>query len=846
MKNNLNFLSILFCIMIFVFLSVIYCFPILLSKQIIQPDIINYIGGSKKNLDFRKKFKKESYWNNSMFSGMPTYQLGAEYPLDILKYIDKFLRFLPRPADYLFLFFIGFFLLGIIIIKKWEYALLGASMFGLSSYFFIILEIGHNAKAHAIGYFAPIFSGLYLLFNQKKKLLGFFITTIFLGLELMANHIQMTYYLFFPIGFFIIIELYYANQNKNIKSFITSFSIFIISGIFAIGMNYSRLLSTYEYMKESTRGRSTLTEKNILNEGLDIKYITEWSYGKLETLNLFIPNFMGGSTISNNFKAKELKKVINENFNKNEENQIISQLSSPYWGEQYNTSPAYQGAIVIFLAFYLSFFIPNQYLLWIIPSIIISILLAWGKNLMILSTLFIKYFPFYNKFRSVSSFMVIPEFLIPLLVMIGLYYYINNTNQIKKKKKLYIIGLPILIILVILYFFGEFFFNFTNSYEEKAKIPQILLNALRKDRIEIYKLDILRTFSFCIITFFLLLIQIHNKISSKILIYGITLLSIYDLWTVNKRFLNDNNFISSLYLKNLFPITVNEKIIHEIKNNIKLQHIILLSKLNSSLYNIKKQDNSIYRVFNTCLPPFNENNTSYFHYSIGGYHGAKLKKYEEIIEKFLNVEEEKINIEILNMLNTKYIFFGHPFEPQIIKNYNANGNAWFISNIIFAKNSNQELKILETINTKKETVIQEKYKLKITHKNNIYQNPINSNALIKLKQYQPNYISYESKNNIKQFCVFSEIFYPYGWHAYIDGKFTQHFPVNYILRGLEIPKGIHKIEFKFDPEVIQKGRIITLITFITFITFFILNFLYYRNIYCFTLKNIKKYNFLKK
>lgn len=656
----------------------------------------------------------------------------------------------------------------------------------------------------------------------------------------MANHIQMTYYLFFTIGFFILIELYYSIKYKHIKSFLISFLLFIIAIIFSIGMNFSRLLTTYEYMKESTRGKSQFKKINISNEELEKQYVTTWSYGKLETLNLFIPNFMGGSSINNNFKATKLKNVINKNFNTNYTNHIISQLYSSYWGEQYNTSPAYQGAIVIFLACFLLFFIPKKYLLWILPSIIISILLSWGKNFIILSNLFIKYYPFYNKFRAVSSFMVIPEFLTPLLVMIGLYYYLQNNNQMKKKKILYIIGLTILIILITLYFFSEFFFNFTNSYEEKAKIPQSFLNALRKDRIEICKIDIIRTFTFCIITFFLLLIQINNKISSNILIYSITLLSIFDLWTINKRFLNNNDFISSSYLNNLFPITINDQIIYNTKNNIKFQHIIFLSKLNQSLYNIKKQDHNIYRVFNTCLSPFNENNTSYFHYSIGGYHAAKLKKYEEIIQEFLNIEKKKINMEILNMLNTKYIVFGDVSMPQIVKNYHANGNAWFISKIKFAKNSNQELQILKKMNTKKEVVIQQKYQLKLNYKNNIiYNTSIEPTNSIKLQIYKPNYIRYKSKNNIKQFCVFSEIFYPHGWNAYIDGKLTKHFPVNYILRGLEIPEGIHQIEFKFNPSLIQQGKIITLITIITFTILFILNLMYYKKYVFFLVNDIK-------
>lgn len=806
-KNICNNKIILLYFIVFFILSILYFYPILLSKKIIQTDIINYIGGSKEIIDYRKKFNKESYWSNSMFSGMPTYQAGAQYPLDILKYIDNILRFLPRPADYIFLFFIGFFFLGTIFIKEYEYAFLGAIIFGFSSYFYIILESGHNSKAHAIAYFAPFFSGLYILFKKNKKL-GFILSTLFFALEIRSNHFQMTYYLLFIVSFFILVEFYLAIKKNKIKYFNNRCLIFLFSIFLSIGINAPRLLSTYEYSKESNRGNSESLIGN--KKGLDKEYITTWSYGKLETLNLFIPNFMGGSSMNKQFEAKTLKKIVLNYFQPNQQEEIINILSNPYWGEQPGTAPAYQGCVVCLLAFITIFFIPKKYLFWIMPSIILAIMLAWGKNFMILTNFFINYFPFYDKFRSVSSFMVVPEFLTPLLVILGLYYYLNNKNNIFKKKILYFVSIIILIILIILYFFCNSLFDFINSYESKSNIPQILLQALKEDRIIIFKSDVLRTFLFCLITILFLIFELKNKISTKLLLYVIIFLSIIDLWIVNKRFLNDDNFVSSFIMNNLFPTKIEKNIINDFKKNIQIQKIYSLVNINYSLEEIKKQDSSIYRVLNTCINPFNENNTSYFHQSIGGYHAVKLRKYQEIIDRFINFETKKINLEILNMLNTKYFLLGNIYEPQIFKNLNFNGNAWFVSKLKFVKNSNEEIFFLNKINTKNEAIIQNNYNIK----NNYIKD---NNGFIKLIKYLPNELVYYSKAKNKQFAVFSEIFYPYGWEVYIDNIPSKYFQVNYILRGLEIPKGKHKIEFKFNPKIIEKGVIISLVSFIIFI-----------------------------
>jgi hypothetical protein len=815
MKNK-TYIFLVLCIVSFIVLAFAYFTPVLSGKGLIQPDIVNYRGGAEELTQYRKTFEEDAYWTNSMFSGMPTYQAGAQYPMDFLKKIDAALRlYLPRPVDYIFLFMSGFFLLGMVWTKNWKYALLGATMFGFSSYFFIILEAGHNGKAHAIAYFAPLFAGIYLLF-KRNYFWGFILTTLFFALELMANHIQMTYYLFFAIGIFILTQLYFSIKDKQLKAFGISLGLFVTSSLFAVGMNSTRLLATYEYGKETTRGKSELVKKNNEkpSEGLEKDYITAWSYGKLETLNLFIPNFMGGSSSDETFESKKLQEAIQNHISSEEQYQKISKYlsGSPYWGEQPGTSPAYQGAIVCFLAILGLFFIPLKHRIWIIGSLAISMMLAWGKNFMFLTDVFIDYVPMYNKFRAVSSFMVVPEFLLPLTAMIGIYYYFTDKNlgSIYKRQILTYVGGGILALLIIFYLFGSYLFAFANE-TELANLPEVILDAVKEDRIPLFKSDVLRTFIFCGITLLLLFFYENKKIKLDYVLYVLIILSITDLWTVNKRFLNDENFVASKYEKNPFPTDMSESMISDAEKNPALGRIVYFSAMNNVLNEIKTRDTTNYRVFNTAYDPWNENNTSYFHNSIGGYHAAKLLRYQELINEFFNLSEGKINMEVMNMLNVKYVLLGEISKPEVAPNINANGNAWLVSKIKNANNANEEIEKLRNTDTKKEVVIRSDVELKSTSYSS------DTLGFIKLKKYLPNHLTYQSQSKTKQFGVFSEIYYPHGWNAFIDGVEVPHFRVNYVLRGLEVPAGVHKIEFKFQPKVIETGKIMTLISFVLFI-----------------------------
>ncbi|MCB9201547.1 MAG: YfhO family protein [Flavobacteriales bacterium] len=825
MKKITPYIYIGICVVAFALISISYFTPVLSSKSIIQPDIVNYRGGAEELIKYRDSHGEDTYWTNSMFGGMPTYQAGAQYPMDILKSVDGFIRsFLPRPADYLFLCLAGFFFLGMVLTRNWKYALLGATMFGFSSYFFIILEAGHNAKAHTIAYFAPLLAGVYLLFN-KKYIWGFITTVLFFGLELMANHPQMTYYLFFAIGAFILVQFFYSIKDRELKSYFTSIFLFVIATFLAIGMNSSRILSTYEYSKETTRGKSELVKQGEENpkSGLNKDYITNWSYGKLETLNLFIPNFMGGSSSDANFQPKELEKAIQKNIKSQEQyNKITPYLSgSPYWGEQPGTSPAYQGAIVCFLTIIGLFFIPFKHRIWLLASIVISILLAWGKNFMFLTDLFIDYVPFYDKFRAVSSFMVVPELLFPIVAMLGMYHYFTSRKLTAKYKRniLTYVGGGVLALLALFYLLGRYLFPFANEME-LANLPDVILEGIKSDRITLFDSDVLRTFIFCGITLIVLFFYENRKLKVDYVLYIIIALSLIDLWSVDKRFLNDENFVSSKYMNNLFPTEINESMIKDAEENPELQRIVYFAGMNNVLNQIKERDTTNYRVFNTTYSPFNENNTSYFHHSIGGYHGAKLRRYQELVDRYFNFSSGNVNIDVLNMLNTKYILLGNPAEPEVAPNPDANGNAWFVSKLKFAKNANEELDLIDSLDSKKEVIIRNDN----LPSNTQYKS--DTLALIKLEKYEPNHLTYKSQSLTKQFGVFSEIYYPYGWKAYIDGELTPHYRVNYVLRGMEIPKGIHKIEFVFNPKVVYQGKLITVSCFILFLILSILGIIW--------------------
>lgn len=819
-KNKSIFIAI--SLILFIILGFLYASPVLTGKQLFQHDIIQYKGGAKELLDHRAQYGEETYWSDSMFGGMPTYQMGAQFRGDVIKNVDKILLFLPRPVSYLFLLFSGFFLLGMVVIKNWKYALLGATFFGLSTYFYIIIAAGHNGKLHTITYFAPLLAGILLVYIRKKYIWGFIVTTLFMGLQINANHPQMTYYLFLALGFLFVSELVRAIQKKTTwKHFLISTGIVGLACVLGVGMNAQRMMANSEYVSETVRGKQILNTENQSADksGMDKESMLMWSYGKMETLNLFIPRLMGGGSNEKGteYRGEKIDELIQQNASSQEEVMQISNgfRSLSYWGEQPGTSgPAYQGAVVIFLAILGFFFAPKKYRYWILGASILTIGLAWGSNFMLLSDIFIDFVPFYSKFRAPSSILVVVELLFPLVAIIGLYQFLNlnNEDEEEKQKKLFVVTGTIIGITLLLVAFGKNILGFT-AESERAYLPPYILDYLVGERQADFQTDAFKAIFYVLIVAGALFMVLKNKLNKNIALVIIGLVSLFDLWSVNKRYLNDENFVDKIFYENPFQTEITENLIHKVGNNNQLQSVLANANTNKILSQIRENDPSHYRIYNQVINPFGETNTSYFGSSVGGYHGVKLRRYDDLINVYFSRMDSVKVPRILNMLNTKYMLFGSYQEPQAVPNPYANGNAWFVSDIHFVDTPNDEIEQIGEVDTKKIAIVANEDKKYFDGKSIAK----DSTAYIKLTDYKANDLKYETHSKTSQLAVFSEIYYPKGWKVLLDGKETDYIKANYLLRAVYVPAGNHKVEMIFAPDVIQKGKIVSLISFILFI-----------------------------
>ncbi|ASK30165.1 hypothetical protein CEY12_08575 [Chryseobacterium sp. T16E-39] len=822
MAKNKNLIYIAISLVVFIVLAFLYSTPVFTGKQLFQHDIVQYRGGAKELLDYRANNEKETYWSDSMFGGMPTYQMGSQFKGDIIKKIDSNLNFLPRPVNYLFLLFAGFFLLGMVVVRNWKYALLGATFFGLSTYFYIIIAAGHNGKVNTIEYFAPLLAGILLVYIRKKYIIGFIVTTLFMGLQIAANHPQMTYYLFLALGFLFISELIRVIQKKTpMKHFVISSAIIAVSCIIGVGMNSQRIMANSEYIKETVRGKQILnTESHTSGKsGMDKESMLMWSYGRLETLNLFIPRLMGGG--SQEPEAKEImnhvQEMIQENVSSQAEMDRISKgfSSVTYWGDQPGTSgPAYQGAIVCFLALLGFFFAGKKYRYWILGASILTIFLAWGSNFMPLSDFFIDYVPFYNKFRAPSSILVVVELLLPLIAIIGLYrFFIDEklTEEYKKKILLYVSG-GTLGLLLILLIFGKSLLGFATD-NEKLYFPPFLLDYLVDERFKLFKIDAIKAFIYVAIAAVVLFMTMKKKLSQNIALIIIGIVSLFDLWTVNKRYLNDENYVDKVFAENPFQTESSDLLAEKVQANPSLGSILANVNVNKALETIAEKDKTHYRIFNNILGTFSETNTSYFKSSIGGYHAVKLRRYDDVINEYFQTMDSVRVPNVLNLLNAKYWVLGGPEKPQTMPNTKANGNAWFVSDVQFAKTPNEEIKSIGVINSKRTAVVAAEDKSYFDNK------PVqaDSTAFINLTKYQPNELEFKSKSKTPQLAVFSEIYYPHGWKMFVDEKEVPYIKADYLLRAVHVPAGEHHIRMIFEPEVIEKGKWISLFCFGLFI-----------------------------
>ncbi|MFZ2282906.1 MAG: YfhO family protein [Lutibacter sp.] len=776
----------LIAIATFIIISIAYFSPILEGKKIFQNDIKQFTGMAKSINDFRTENDAEPYWTNAAFGGMPTYNLSVLYPNDYVKKLDGFLRFLPRPADYLFLYFLGFFILLTVLKVEYKLAILGALAFGFSTYFIIILGVGHNSKAHAIAYMPMVLAGI-LLVLQRNYLWGFVLTALAMSLEIKASHPQMTYYLFFAVLILGVFYLIDAFKEKQLPAFFKSIVILIVAVVLAIGTNATSLLATKEYVSHSTRGKSELTinpdgSPKEASNGLSKEYITDYSYGILETFNLFIPRFMGGGNYENVGFDSNIYTFLKDKTDPRQAKEF-AEFAPMYWGQQpIVEAPAYIGAVLVFLFVLGIFLVKGRLKMWLVGVAIFSILLSWGKNLNFLTDFFIDYVPMYDKFRAVSSIQVIAELAIPLLGILGLNEFFKNTIaaeiKLKALKNSFFITAGIALIFTL---FGTSLFGFEGSRD--AGYDQLLpglLEAIIADRKAIFFSDSLRTLIFVVLSAGVLWLFIKEKLNKNYAVLILAGLILFDLVSVDKRYVNNADF----------------------QNAREIDKPFVASEINQEIL----KDKSYYRVANFMVDPMNDGSTSYFHNSIGGYHAAKLERYQELYDFHIS----KNNIEVLNMLNTKYFIFEDGSRRETVQqNPNPNGNAWLVNTIKIVDNANEEILALDSLKTKTEAVIDKRFVAEGFNANY----PKDSTATIQLTSYALNNLVYDFNSNANQFAVFSEIYYKDGWNAYIDGNLTPHYRVNYVLRGMEIPKGKHKIEFKFEPTVVKKGTTIALISY---------------------------------
>lgn len=833
MINYKKYLPHTIAILVFAIVTLIYFKPLLSGKELRQDDIARHKGMSKEIADYRTENKAEPLWTNSMFGGMPAYQISTLYPSNWIAKLDNvFKLFIPLPAGYVFLYFLGFFILLLCLdVNPWL-ALIGGLAYGLSSYFFIILEAGHNSKANALGYLPALLGGVILLFRGKHGL-GLAVTTLFTAMELNTNHVQISYYGYILIGFVIAGYFLTAVRQKQLPTFFKALVFFVIASLIGVMPNAGNLMTTNEYGKYSTRGKTELTINSNLKSnddnttsGLDKNYATQWSYGIGETFTFLIPDYKGGgSTPIGNVYPEALKKV-----NPDYRQQIGG--SSAYFGDQpFTSGPVYIGAIIILLSVLGMFVIKNPIKWPIFFATLLTVALGWGSNFMGLTTIFMNYVPGYNKFRAVAMIMVIAELTLPLLAILAINEVIKiknwedkiKLNLIKKEislKKILIISVSIVGgFCLISWLMPDMFNSFTARGEEEqmvrqavqagnpeAQVRPVIIEIMAQIEIArkaIFKADALRSLIFIVLGFGALFLYFTNKLKKELFFVAIGLFIVIDLWTVDARYLNDKSFVTK-------------------EQN--LQSIVAKSLADDE---ILKDPSLDYRVLNLTVSTFNDAQTSYYHKSIGGYHGAKLKRYAELIDFHIDKELDLFKnnagkafandsllknlmgqLQVINMLNTKYFIIpGGDQQGNIpLTNKQANGNAWFVSSLKTVASADSEIVGLFNINTKTQAIVNQKYQSELGLKSTY-----NAGGTIKLLSYKPNDLQYESDNSQEGFAVFSEIYYPKGWNAYIDGALKPHANVNYVLRGLNIPAGKHKIEFKFEPQTYKTASTIAVL-----------------------------------
>ncbi|MCX8080155.1 MAG: YfhO family protein [Bacteroidia bacterium] len=828
-KENKKILLIAFGL--FIGITLFMFRPLLDNKELYQGDVERHRGMSKEIMDFREKYGKEPLWTNAMFSGMPAYQISTIHKGNLLSWFDLYLfkAFLPHPSGYVFLYFLGFFILMLCLEISLPVALWASLAYGLGSYFIIIIEAGHNSKANALGYLPAMIGGFILLF-RGKYVPGFVLFSFFTALELHANHVQITYYgymILVTIGVFYLVQ---SIKEKKIKSFLIATALAVLATVLGILPNAGNLWCTYEYGQWSTRGKSELTitpegekDKNK-TAGLDKNYATQWSYGIDETFTFLIPDFKGGASKPISKTFSDAVKKVNPEFREQ-----VGMMTAYFGPQPFTSGPVYLGVWVVLLSLLALFLTKNSLKYPLAAITLLAVMLSWGKHFPTLTNFFLDHVPGYNKFRAVSMILVIPQLTLPLLAVLGIQEmlregflkisirFLGKNLPVQK----FIIGFGVLVMMFLLSvaYVPGLWQNFSAPDEEKMLVSEFvqsgypeeqvktvvaqLMPELEKARAEIVKSDAKRSLLFAFLGFLFIYVWMKGKLTSMWLMGGLISITVIDLMTVDYRYLNKDSFQPKGQM---------------------IQRLGMQTEADRQILS----DSALHkRVLNLSVSTFNDASTSYFHQSIGGYHGAKSKKYQEIIDFHLDREIRMIfsginsvrdtdsayaelfrPMQVLNMLNTKYVMLAsrESREPVLVKNPSAFGPAWFVSEVKEVPNADSEIVALGKVDLKKIAVTQSKHAGIIKKKN--FSN--SSENRVTIKKYIANEAVYEVDAKEEGFIVFSEIYYPYGWNAYIDGKICPHVPVNYILRGLEVPAGKHTVEFKFEPKSYETSNRIAL------------------------------------
>ena len=763
----------LLAILLFLALTLAYFSPMLQGKGLEQHDIAQFRGMSKEIVDYRKATGKEALWTNRMFGGMPAYLISVIYKGNLFRYVDRYVTLgVPAPARYLFLYMLGFYLLlvGAYKTKPWL-GMVGAIAFGFSTYFLVILAAGHNSKAHALGYLPVLMAGILIAFRSRPYW-GALLTGVFLALQLYANHPQITYYtLLLILVYGIVILIFYYKEHLMLR-FLKISLVLLVAVVLAVATNIASLWLVNQYGKVSIRGKSELTlDKQNQTSGLDKDYIlNDYSYGVAETMNLLIPDFVGGA--SSGFDTKSGTYKLLRQSNVPNARQIVTQYPLAYWGPQRFTSgPMYIGAVVIFL-FVLGLFVvkgPEKW--WLLSATVLAILLAWGKHLQFFSDFFIQYVPGYNKFRAVSMILVIAEFAVPLLGILAVKQILEGDTSKEEiikalKNTFYILGGITLFFAL----FPGLLFNFSAPIDaqlQQAGWPARFIDAIREDRKHLMRADAWRSFIFIVLTALVIAALVYKKIKPGLFYFLLGGLILVDLWTVDKRYLNNDNFVPK-------------------------KEVLVPFKPTRADLEILKDRSLDYRVMNLTVSTFNDASTSYFHNSIGGYHGAKMRRYQDLI----TYQISKNNMRVLNMLNTKYFIINQKGQPVAQRNPGALGNAWFVQKYRIVSNADSEIVALSDFDPVQEAIVNKQFEPLV--KNYIPAN--DSTARIHMVSYAPNHLVYEYNAARPRLTVFSEIYYNKGWLAYIDGEPAPYFRSDYVLRTMVLPSGEHKIDFYFKPK----------------------------------------------